>query len=282
MKKAFTFIETMLTLSIIGVLFAIMIPILDRTKPDDVTLNYRKTFYTIEEAVASMINDKKLYSSGDLAEPITGTDTNGKIFCRNLINSLNTIGKTQCHGDSGYSELSLVNSKDYKGSDMVANNVNFKLSNGAAIGGIHGNWSNINDDLSVVSDETEKFITLCIDTNGFAKGPNKGCSTDSRAIDKRDQYRIRISREGKVYTGNTVGPNNWYMENYMLLNPRMILKQKLSWTDSQITNLKKAASDENIPSMTDSNDDLDELGYTWNNNANRWIFTGNINSTKRK
>lgn len=285
-NKAFTIAEVMITLSIIGVIAAIMIPVLDDSRPDEITLNYRKAFYAIEEGVQSIVNDTKLYEDGDLLHPKNETsasgDTTGRILCYNLSNALNTIGAVTCPGDSGSSTLKLVNSNGATGSNMLASQQNFKFSNGAAIGGIHGEWSSINDDLSTVSASNEYFITLCVDVNGLQKGPNKGCKTSDRSVDKRDQFRIRVSRDGKVYTGNSVGANNWFMENMMLVNPRVIVSQKEKWTETQKQNLIRSASSTSKPSLTSKTPSLEEYGYIWVNSLSRWTFTGGFIPSEKK
>ncbi len=283
MKKAFTFVEVMLALSIIGVLVSILIPVLDNTKPDDTTINFRKTFFAIEESVSAIINDIKLYDSGDLAIPNgSATDENGRILCYNLANTLNTIGKVNCPGDSGFdSDYKLLNSEGETGENLSAEDVNFRLSNGVAVGGIHGSWSNVNDDLSVISEDEPKkyFITLCVDINGMEEGPNIGCKTDDRADVNRDQFRLRFSRDGKVYSGSSAGANNWYVENLMLINPHLILKVKRHWTDKQIENLVRPASSNNKPDLKNRAENLDEIGYIWvqtgsTANDGIWTFTG--------
>ena len=306
-KKSFTFVEFMLAMSIIGFLVALLIPALDRSKPDQTTMIYRKTFFTIEEAVAYIINNPKLYKTGDLLYPVAKesaeikTDDNGYYLCRNIVDSLNTIGRVRCEAEN----YSMVNAEGFTGSDMTANQVNFKIPNGAVIGGFNpqNGWSNKNDDLTEIpaSDASEadlrayygfkaensdlnQFITLCIDVNGPNKGLNEGCSTTHRSSRFRDQFRIRIARNGKVYTGNSLGANNWYAENLMLINPRAITISKQKWTENQKTNLNRSASSANRPQLTGSTSTTDsltqapltEFGYIKHDSISRWVYTGGI------
>lgn len=316
MKKGFTLPEVMLVLSIIGVLMAIMIPILDNTKPDETTLKYRKTFFAIEQGVRNILNDVKLYESGDLryaSGTPTATETtividdvtyindtagdddgSGRRLCYNLANTLNTIGTVRCPGDgkANYTPLILGNGsptvtqpvgadtavaeaeKDENMTDVKE--VNFTLSNGAAIGGITGRWNITNDDKSWAQ---RAFITLCVDVNGIARGPNRGCKTEDRADEKheRDQFRIRIARDGKVYTGSPTGPNNWYLETLMLVNPGGVIGDLRRRSAAERAELAKginaAVSDLTTPESC-------PVGYEWYESAHRCIFLGGFSLEK--
>ncbi len=225
MKKAFTLVETMLVLSIIGVIIALMIPALDRSKPDETTLKYRKAFFGIEEAVRNIVNDTKLYSDGDLTNPLnipTGANAQ-QVFCQNIANTLNTIGKVDCR----LSDL-------YKADEnLTADKVNFRTTGGVSFGGLNNPFS------------ADGTLTLCVDINGFnpdkdvATVNNLGCNPDDRAKTSRDQFRIRLNKHGKIYTGSSVGNNNWMIENMMLINPRVVTKEKTQMSAEMAAELIK-------------------------------------------
>jgi len=298
MKKGFSLAEVMIVLSIIGVLIALMIPALDNTKPDEATLKYRKTFFAIEQAIRTIINDTSLYKDGDLrtalgtadaGETTTadgqiddtagGENRSGRRLCYNLANALNTVGTIRCPGDTAYTPLVLGNGNPADaapiGADTAVSNpdddanmtdtaqVNFKLSNGVAIGGITGEWNVTNDNKSY---EKISFITLCVDINGIVdrngnpSGPNVGCKASDRANPQRDQFRIRIAHDGKVYTGSPSGPNNWYLETLMLVNPGSVTGDKRNWKADEVEELVKETKDETID-LT-SKDDC-PIGYVW-------------------
>ena len=297
MKKGFSLVEIMLVLSIIGVLMALMIPVLDRSKPDETTLKYRKAFFAIEQGVRTILNDVKLYESGDLRyatgtpdsgevtnsegyinDTAGGTSKSGRRLCYNLANTLNTIGTVRCPGDSGYTPLILGNGTPTGtvpvGSDTAISNpstdanmtdekqVNFKLSNGVVVGGLTGEWNVTNDNKTY---QKTSFITLCVDVNGIkdkkgnASGPNVGCATKDRANPKRDQFRIRLARDGKVYTDSPTGPNNWYLETLMLVNPGSVTGDKRKWTEQETVELTKETSKDD----TDLTSKPCPIGYVW-------------------
>lgn len=312
-KKGFSLAEVMLVLSIIGVLVALMIPILDKSKPDETTLKYRKAFYAIEEGVKNILNDSKLYASGDLryavgtpdsGESTTedgyiddtagGTNSSGRRLCYNLANTLNTVGTIKCPGDSGYSPLILGNGNPSDtapiGADVAIDNpntdanmtdvnqINFKLANGVVVGGITGQWNVTNDNKTYAK---TSFITLCVDVNGLVdkngnpSGPNAGCASTDRANPKRDQFRIRLARDGKIYTGSPTGPNNWYLETLMLVNPASVIGDLRKWTEAEISELVKPANTDD----TDLTKTPCPTGYVWYQTGNsstegRCVFSG--------
>lgn len=257
-KNAFSFTELMIVVALIGVIASFMIPALVKVEPDETALTYKKVFYALEEAISTVINNLEIYPWGDLSltnvaiptgatgDAITGyeEDPKGEYLCRQLAETMNTIGAIKCTESDGRATLKIANDGELEGDEnLTADKVNFTLSNGAAIGGIGGDvtankniWDATNDDRTTAE---VPFITLCVDINGMAAGINKGCATADRAERGRDQFRIRVNKEGKVYTDYPVGPNNWYLENKMLINPRAVTKDKNPLTASEITELTK-------------------------------------------
>ena len=250
-KKAFTFVELMIVVSMIAVIASFMIPALLKAEPNEIAINYKKGFFAVERAISNIINDTEKYPDfdhdgrgvkyGDLRytnasivnaeNVITGynVDTNREYLCRNLAEIMNTIGQINCAGDTNLNNA-----------NMTAATTNFMLTNGVSIGGITAPWTTVD----IRGEPIVPFITLCIDVNGNdgidandnapgGDGPNRGCAIADRAHPKRDQFRIRINAEGKVYTESSVGNNNFYMENKMLLNPREVAKANPLTTTEQ-------------------------------------------------
>ena len=61
MKKAFTLSEALVTLAIIGVLAAILIPVIDNVRPDKDKITYKKALYSMQSAVSNAM-DSTVYS----------------------------------------------------------------------------------------------------------------------------------------------------------------------------------------------------------------------------
>ena len=193
MKKnvAFTLAEMMITLLIIGIVATMMITNLMDASPDENALMYKKAFYSISEIISSLTNDSTKFPDGEnmfKAEITTETGITDpqEYFCTEVANGLNTLGDISCDEErDGNTNIS-------------GDNYDFKLANGTLVAGLNQEFTD-EDGKSITPDT----ITICVDVNGD-KGPNAGCSDDdeARAATDRDQFRIRISYDGKVSTGN--------------------------------------------------------------------------------
>lgn len=188
LKAAFTLAELMITMVIIGVVSIMMITNLMKAKPDENALMYKKTFYSISEAISALANDSTKFPDGEdlFKAAITTDDYTSKevYFCTQVANALNTLGSISCN--------TLRNGN----TNIAENAYDFKLANGTLVAGLNKEFTN--EDSDALTPET---ITICVDVNG-AKGPNKGCTSKDRADNKKDQFRIRIAYTGKVSTGS--------------------------------------------------------------------------------
>ena len=61
--KAFTLAEVMVTLTIMGVLASIMLPVLKDIQPDKTKATFKKAYYVTERIVYDMVTDEDLYPS---------------------------------------------------------------------------------------------------------------------------------------------------------------------------------------------------------------------------
>ena len=288
-QKAFTFAELMIVVAMIGIIASFMIPALLRAEPNETALNYKKAFFAIEQAIYNIINDTELYPDdnwdgglftyGDLRfeptldaagnvqrvpnptpqapdnEDVIVTEDDGTYLCENLANAMNTVGLIQCSGGA------LANLDN---ANMTDATTNFTLTNGVSIGGINADW---------IQEARARtfFITLCVDINN-SQGPNRGCAIADRATPNRDQFRVRINNEGRVYTESSIGPNNFYMENRMLLNPREVTKaaplnereenEVVNAANNTIINPPNCAPELGYVPVDDGNACLYTAGYT--------------------
>ncbi len=88
-KAAFTLAETLLTLTIIGVIMALMLRSISRVNPDKDKILFIKSYHSIEEAVANIITDSSKYDqnteeNGDFSNDPLGTafaKINGTVYC---------------------------------------------------------------------------------------------------------------------------------------------------------------------------------------------------------
>ncbi len=115
-KKGFTLSEVLVTLGVLSVLAAIIIPAVINVTPDTKKVMFKKAYFSLEEAVSKLINDDTNYpeltsfSGGDCKiDDITvqcgfhNTDIAGSLvpagqdkFCYLLSENLNTIGTVDC------------------------------------------------------------------------------------------------------------------------------------------------------------------------------------------
>jgi len=107
MKKAFSLAEVLITLSVLGVLMAYVIPLVSGIIPNRDKFYFLKTYFSLEQAVAKMVNNNGLYdeySNAVLDSPTqAGVNTPDEIrnyFCQNLRRELmvqpKKDGETDC------------------------------------------------------------------------------------------------------------------------------------------------------------------------------------------
>ncbi len=220
MKNAFTLAETLITLMIIGLIAAWMYPALIKAAPDENALQYRKAFYSLEDVIRSLANDSTKYDDPEAMFKATprdaadgSTDAYREVFCRNIANSMNTLGAINCERGRTLTDKALENISD--------ENMNFKLTNGMSFGNFTAQFKDEDSD-----NLTPDTLTICVDVNGLEKGPNKGCASADKEIKNRDQYRIRIQFDGKVLTGEDKGSDHWNEETKILESRRITKEQK--------------------------------------------------------
>ena len=63
--KGFTLTELMVALAVIGILVAVVTPAIMKTRPNKNKMMVKKTFYSVEQIVSSLINDEGLYTPPD-------------------------------------------------------------------------------------------------------------------------------------------------------------------------------------------------------------------------
>ncbi len=101
-KKGFTLAETMVTLGIIGLLAAILIPVIINAAPDNNKIMFKKAYYTLERTITFLINDDENYPTNTVTlggvtylrgfnNTNQTTNTHNK-FCYFLSDTLNTVG----------------------------------------------------------------------------------------------------------------------------------------------------------------------------------------------
>jgi len=113
-KKGFTLSEVLIAMVIMGVLAAILIPMVQRTAPNKSIVMYKKAYNSLLTAVVNMINDDNNYSASNVntnlnnmqigfqytALTATPTYYSTLKFCYLLMDQLNTVGSSFCPADT--------------------------------------------------------------------------------------------------------------------------------------------------------------------------------------
>lgn len=105
MKKGFTLSEVLVTLTVIGIVSALTIPVLNKANPDKDKITYQKAIYTLERAMDSTINDPKLKLTNKYWADENLSET---AFCDAISGALNTAGRVSCNETSSYENPNFI------------------------------------------------------------------------------------------------------------------------------------------------------------------------------
>ena len=96
MKKAFTLAEVLITLTVIGIITAVIIPVAMHSKPDENVMKFKKAHNTLYQTISTLVNSDKYYLDGDLGIRAGGsriegkTDKDRKYFCETFADVITT------------------------------------------------------------------------------------------------------------------------------------------------------------------------------------------------
>ena len=218
--KGFTLTELMVALAVIGILVAVVTPAIIKNKPNKNKMMVKKSFYTIEQVVNSIINDESLYPDMTNFCP-PNPDEGGT--CSFGLEDFNTVGikdGKEYSGDYKFAMLfkdSLNVKSDYIGANNDAENVPDPMNPGSNIRffpifyttdgikwdlrltkrGASPRWHA--DTRSVGTFDTQNNNTagigiITVDVNGEEE-PNLRCTA---ANEDCDRYSVQILANGKL------------------------------------------------------------------------------------
>ena len=226
MKRGFTLSELMIAMAVLGILLALVIPIIANTRPDEFKMLTKKAYFVTEQIVSSLINDPQLYPDSTMYctdEESGGTCYYGFDDVSSVAYNGHTANEYIYWEEAKFPRLfaEQLNVAEGYDSEDVTKDYDFPSSNSSSItttdgikfefnydssssydsdaeapgpGIISGCWAN--------SNSPTKKCTLLIDVNGDSD-PN--CLETDDDCTHPDQFRIEIQTNGRmhVYEGDT-------------------------------------------------------------------------------
>lgn len=212
--KAFTLAELMVAMAVIGILVAIVTPAVVKTRPNKNKMMVKKTFYTTENIVSSLINDERVYPDmRDLCYD-GGESTDDEVYCAwgfDYTTQVNYEG-TDVGGNTKFRDL-FVNKLNVKQAD--ATNSTYYTNDGVkwVLSGTNGAWTSEKTSVGTFDahgNDTAGMGTITIDVNGD-EGPNAPCTADNEDC---DQYEIQLLANGKM----RINPEHTRANEYVTIN----------------------------------------------------------------
>ena len=177
-KQGFTLAELLITLGIIGVAAALLVPNLGKVLPDRNKITVLNTAKVINEITTNLMNNDGLYYNINRCVGLA---------C-NATPKTAPYNDNKYSGDSKYSRL-LISNLNVDGDvneEANASAFKFKTTDGVF-------WT-------VTPTAITGGATIMIDVNGESKGKN--CSFDTSSCKKPDQYVFVVDQMGKLHPGD--------------------------------------------------------------------------------
>ena len=198
MKKAFTLSEALVTLAILGVLAAILIPVIDNVRPDKDKITYKKALYTMQGAVSNALDstvytmaaNTQMYWKDDYFKPEATTYGGGaNKFCESLANTMNTTGTVNC----GFANSNGGNFDGCKDSSKSCyDHPNFITSDGTRFWGLEGyKWN----------EEGGQAREIFVDRNIGTSEIKAVARAREKSPEEAKGLAIRVWYDGKIDTG---------------------------------------------------------------------------------
>ncbi len=173
-KFAFTLAEALVTLAILGVLAALLIPVLESSRPDKDKLTYKKALYTMQKALSQAMDSDSFPNTANSAAYWKDTKIEPEAFCESVAESLNIAGNVNCNIPAGSSSFA---------------NPNFTTNDGIRYWGLEGKFTS--DNRTIYADRALSKNEI----NSLEK--TRGRDADDLGL------KIRVGYDGRVDTPDT-------------------------------------------------------------------------------
>ena len=173
MKKAFSLAEVLVTLTIIGIIAGVTIPIVSQSFQSNDKLLYKKAEQTVEKVIEYIMADDTLSPDGKL----------DNTFCNKFVSQINTNGDVNCNSSSvpGSPNLITTNGMRWYGLEDVGTST-FTSAKCDTVPGLTGGLSNC--------------MKIEVDINGVGKQPN----SNDYDTPNTDILKVYVTDIGKVGT----------------------------------------------------------------------------------
>lgn len=213
-KNAFTLAEILLTLTILGVVAAITIPLIQNIIPSTNKALFRKSYLTLQRAIENMLNNETIYPSdmttrvgnftyqndfNFVTDPTGAAGTKNK-FCYYLAQNLRVDGTETCPTSTDGSVPGIEFATTTDGSTWYISPGNATAASQFILGNVGENYK----------------TKIIIDVNGKNKAPNCSADTmsstfmpasyvaasgDKTKCPKPDTFIIGIRQDGRTRVG---------------------------------------------------------------------------------
>lgn len=212
--KAFTLVEVLLALAIVGVIATVTANQLRKMQADKIAISFQNCYNSMSSAIKNMYEDEVNYPK--ISTGIYDSEGNMK-----LVGFANFNGYTTVDGQIGFDGLKFaqlfadeIGAEYVISSDLSKFGMIFSAKNGS-------DWL-VQVPKPALSEESS-YIVIIFDTNGKQEGPN--CPMQLQFVDdtsvpgincaKPDRFRFYVSANGKITPDTAKIYNNEDLETYI-------------------------------------------------------------------